>query len=73
MIAYTLSALFTIGAVWLAVWLLMTGWVKLLDALGESEWLDDNGLRMVSDSPDACHACWAVGYHHAGCRLSDVA
>jgi len=68
-IAYAASALASIASVCLAVWLLMTGWQKLLRALADSEWPADNGVRVII--PEACRACGAVGYCHEGCSRLD--
>ena len=69
MIAYFFSAVATIAAVCLSVWLLATGWRKLMAALEDSAWPADNGVRVVI--PEACRACGAVGFCHEGCSRLD--
>ena len=37
----------------------------------DPEWLADNGLRLVSVSPEPCLFCGRVGLHHEGCSRLD--
>ena len=37
----------------------------------DPQWLADNGLRLVSVSPEPCLFCGRVGLHHEGCSRLD--
>ena len=67
-----LSCLATIAALWFAVWLLMTGWQRILDVIEASE---SRRLRLVQSPravvPDLYGCCGERGYHAESCSRLD--